>query len=589
MNEISVLRILYRNRLRLLVIPLAVGVVVGGFSLLARNKYSSTAAITVQRPEVPVTGEISPLRVETLRSLIESTRVKRELFDVLRKEGILDGRIAFAAFQHMLSTRVQYEQGRERVLLPLVKLTVTSSDPSLSKEIANRWAEVVLDVTREIYQSGVDELGTFTDSMYEEVNRSLLESENRYTEVRLEANLEVNRQDLKHNREIYSRLLERTLELEDRAATGAEILRRRDARLNEQEIDGVWIGELFSGDEEADPGYVPPDTPLARRIVRTIRSLARNEEALAEFEEESQIEYKRARVKVLRDQIDQTVREIVEARNQLARVQPNYEKLREELSELDPKIILRKSVGDDLLMESLIRGNNLQIAELPTLESEVSNPVYEEIRAETARLAGRVEGLNSQIEQGRERLEELRSEASDLNREIASLAARQRVYRTAIERDSGLLDYYALSYREDREKYESLEKELELGAAELEAKRSSLEGIAVRVTRLEEQVYAGEDAVARQKRDLDNLSNVRASLASRAEEVALLRVSMENVSRSGTVLLYGAELDPIKVSPRRARTVLISIIFSFLVYSLFLVLREAVSSPEPGVPDKPSA
>jgi uncharacterized protein involved in exopolysaccharide biosynthesis len=55
---------------------------------------------------------------------------------------------------------------------------------------------------------------------------------------------------------------------------------------------------------------------------------------------------------------------------------------------------------------------------------------------------------------------------------------------------------------------------------------------------------------------------------------------MENVSRSGTVLLYGAEMDPDKVGPNRLRIVLIAILLGFLVYSLLLVLREAVDQAD---------
>ena len=63
MNEINILRILYKNRVRLLAVSLSIGIIAGAVSLLSPNKYSSTAAVSVQRPEVPITGEISPLRV----------------------------------------------------------------------------------------------------------------------------------------------------------------------------------------------------------------------------------------------------------------------------------------------------------------------------------------------------------------------------------------------------------------------------------------------------------------------------------------------------------------------------------------------
>lgn len=575
MNEFSILQILYQNRFRLLVVSLAVAIAVGAVSLLFSNQYSSTAAISIQRPEVPITGEVSPLQVEALRSLTESTRVKRELFDRLKDQGRLEERIDFRGFQKMLSTQVQYVEGRERTLLPLVKLTATTSDQALSMEIANQWAEVVLSETSKIYQSGVDQLSTFTEAMYDQVSKSLLESEDRFAEIKLEANLDGNKLALGHNQKVYSRLLERVLELEELAVTSGALSSQIATRLAEQEVDGVWIGEVFPREGDPEGGIsLPAGTSLTERILETIRSLARNEEALAEFEKTSQIESKQARARVLKLQIDQISGEILQARGQLSGVEPSYRSLAEQLDELKPTITLQKVLGDELLMLLPEKGRSGK--EFPKMESEISNPIYEEIKAEAVRLSAETDGLRNRIEQGGERLEGLRGEVSDLNREIVSLSARQRVYRTAIARDRELLDDYALSYREDRREYEKLLKELDRGAAELAAKNDSLDQLAKGIAGLEEKVYSGENAIARRKRDLDNLSQVRSSLASRTQEVALLRVSMENVSRSGTVLLYRAGEDPIKVGPQRARIVLIAILLGFLVYSLVLVLREAV-------------
>ncbi len=580
MNEINILQILYKNRYRLLAVSLAIAIVVGAISLFFPNKYSSTAAISVQRPEVPITGEVSPLQVEALRSLIESTRVKRELFDRLKDQGRLEEQIDFRSFLRMLSTQVQHEEGRERTLLPLVKLTATTSNQALSMEIANQWAGVVLNETSKIYQSGVDQLSTFTESMYDQVSKSLRESEDQLAEIKLEANLDGNELALGHNRKVYSRLLERILELEDQAATSGALARQIAARLAEQEVDGVWIGEVVPREGDPEEEFsLPAATSLTERILETIRSLARNEEALAEFEKTSRIESKQARARILKLQIDKLSGEILQARGELSSVEPAYRSLSGQLEELNPTITLKKALGDELLMIIPERGQPGE--EFPKMESEISNPIYEEIKAEAVRLSAQVDGLRNKIVQGGEQLEELRAEVSDLNREIVSLSARQRVYQTAIARDRELLDYFALSYREDRREYEKLLKELDRGTAELAAERDSLAQLAEKISALEEKVYAGQNAIARRQRDLDNLSQVRSSLASRAQEVALLRVSMENVSRSGTVLLYGAEEDPIKVGPRRGRIVLIAFLLGFLGYSLVLVLGVAVRQTEP--------
>ena len=93
MNELGIIRILHKRRARLLFFALAAGVLAAGVALLIPNKYSASAAISVQRPEVTLTGEIPPLSVETLRSLVESTRVKWDLYRELVKRGIIIGKM----------------------------------------------------------------------------------------------------------------------------------------------------------------------------------------------------------------------------------------------------------------------------------------------------------------------------------------------------------------------------------------------------------------------------------------------------------------------------------------------------------------
>ncbi len=577
MNEIGVLRVLFRYKIRILTVVLAVGVVAGGISLLSSNRYSSTAAISVQPPEVPLTGEIPPLNVETLRSLVESTSVKWELFQELRDEGIIEGEIDFLHFQEMLATSVKRDQSREKNLLPMVKLTATSRDSELSMVIANRWAKVVLKKTKDIYQSGVDDLSIFTANIYEKVSRSLLESEEKYTRSLLESNLTVNKMLLKHNEELYSDLSKEVITLEEDVATRAVLLEKIKENLAARELDGIWIGEVFVREFAKDKKYtLAASTPLTDRITRTIRKLKKNEKTEAEFLEKSRLEYKYLMLKIKRGQIEEISGEIMKARNSLSGLEPTYSKLEEELKDISPKISLSKAIGDDKLWEAYLAGDLEKSKDLSSMRTESSNPIYEETKKEMVKLSGQINGLKSTISKGRESLETTRKEISDLAREVAPLAVKREELRSAVKKDRDLLAYYDQAYTADRQGYEVKEKELAELETKLKAKKVKLAAIEEDIAGLEKSVFAGENKIARQKRDVENLTKVHASLAVKAEEVALLRVSMENISRSGTVLLYQAQADPIKVGPRRTRTVLIAMGLALIGYSLVLVVNTLV-------------
>ncbi len=583
MNEIGLIRILNKYRIRLLIATLAVGVLAAAVTLLISNKYSASAAISVQQPEMTITGEIPPLSVESLRSLIESTRVKWDLFQELNTSGNLVKGVSFPRFQEMLSTSVERDSSREKNLLPMVKLTATTTSPDLSMEIANHWAQVVLKKTREIYQSNVDELNTFTANIYEKVNKSLLESENRYTEMMLKSNLTVNQMLLEHNKALYSQLSQEVLQLQDEVAVKKVLLENLKDSVSSQEIDGIWVGEVYDREYSGTPEYVlPVSTPLIDRIARTIRSLKENQQALAAFEESSRLDYKNMMVKIKKKQIDDISQEVLLARSQLFSAEPTYNKLQEELAGLKPMIVLTKAIGDDAIWNKYLQGDLPESGSLPGMKSQESNTVFLETQKEMITLAGEISGLKNKIGEGKQELETLRKEVSDLMMDIAPLEIKRGALQRSVKKDQDLLAYYENTYNADRQGYEAAEKDLEKMEIRLAAEKTKLDAVGQELVGLEKSVYVGRDEIARQKRDVENLAQVRSSLAAKAEEVALLRVSIENVSRSGTVLLYKAQADPVKVGPRRTRIVLIAMLMAFALACLLVVLNTLVKEGTPG-------
>lgn len=576
-NEISILKILYKSKLRLLLVVLLVGVVAAIITKLFPNAYSSTAAITVRQPEVALTGEVSPLNVETLRSLVESTLVKWDLFQDLKKKSVVDDSVTFQSFQRRLSTMVESDRSRERNLLPMVKLIATTGDPELSMVIANRWVDVVLEKTKGIYQSGVNELETFTTNIYEKVSKSLLDSEEIYTRTRLESNLSVNNILLQHNEQLYSEISLEVLKIGEEVSTRTALLNQLKENLAGQEIDDIWIGELFSQEYSEDKEYLlPVTTDLGERITRTIRSMEKSERGLAEFEESSRIDYRLIMVNIKKRQIENISMKIMRARTDLYSFEPTYIKLAEELSKIDEKIILSKAIGDDLLLEINLKDNGKEKSKLPILKTEIINPVYQETKKAMVTLSAETHGLKNIILESKLELESLRKEVSDLTRDLVPMEAKRSVLRTAIKKDRDLMAYFENAYNEDRQVYESGEKKLDDLKVKLSVKSTKLLLIKKDISELERSVFFSQNKISQQKRDVDNLTKIRASLAAKAAEVALLKVSLENISRSGVVLLYQAQADPIKVGPSRGRAVLVSMLLAFLISSGLLVLVAVV-------------
>jgi len=80
-------------------------------------------------------------------------------------------------------------------------------------------------------------------------------------------------------------------------------------------------------------------------------------------------------------------------------------------------------------------------------------------------------------------------------------------------------------------------------------------------------------------REVEKTKNVRMGIASKAETVALLQVTAESASRTGTAILYNAQADPDKVGPDRSKLVLGALAAGLLACAFAVCLAELLRDP----------
>jgi hypothetical protein len=78
------------------------------------------------------------------------------------------------------------------------------------------------------------------------------------------------------------------------------------------------------------------------------------------------------------------------------------------------------------------------------------------------------------------------------------------------------------------------------------------------------------------QRAVENSKKAQQSVASQKDQVALLRISAKQASRSGAMTLYDAVGNPMKASPRRSRIVLASMMAAFFLLTISVVTFEIV-------------
>jgi len=572
-NELTVFRIIWKARLKISAATLIVGVIAGGVSLFLSNKYSATAAILVQQPELQVEGEAPPPNVETLRTLVEAESTKRELFERLQEEGILAPEMDFKSFGRKLSTEILHQRDREKTALPLIQLTAVTRDSELSALIANRWAAIVLEKTRSIHTAGVEELGQFIGTLFAQAEKSLKESETRYTEAYLSSEIEINRsimENLTKTRQVaYSRYLDYTEELVQKKA----ILDVLTQTMAEDEINGIWRGKyyfekLLTGDSAGFASQTEGRDELA--ILAS--NLYRSQVLLAEFEEKSNLQFKEMQLKNKDRELEHISTEIVQAQNRLAVIAPQYEGLQALLKTLSPTLLLKKAITDDALWNKFFSEGLPGNADLPVLAEEEINPVYSSLQGDLLNKSVEIKGLKEQIKFYDQKLKTLQEEVSLLAKEISSLQSTRKSYQDSIQRDQSLFDNLADRYSENRKTVNNTAFEVDRLLGLSRAQEEEVARIDGQLRELGQKILTWQDRLSALQRTVESRRQIRDSLAARAGEVDMLNVSLQDVSRSGIALLYSAQADPAKVGPHRVRLILAAMLVGFLATSAILVV-----------------
>lgn len=603
MNLGDILRELYRRKWLILPVVVLAGVGAALYSLQIPNTYESTAALIVREPQRPIErveeGENLPdtptLTVETLQTLTESTEITWILFETLMEKSAIvpkpgeekSKQALFQEFQSTLSTELKKQQTRQSgsavELLPILVLKARAESPETAEIVANEWASLVEAKSSEIYAKGVEALGAYIGEMYTKSNDSLVKVEADLAAKELEASLILKEARLKTLTDKITMLEDAILEIDIELAVNKVAIEDGMKRILEQKIDNEWIGTVAEDallKNEPYPFNMDDLSAQALKVIDLSEQKVRQTEALRQFRREQNLLGKEKRFAHSQLDMERILAEKAKVDDELPAVETAISALTEQLGDIPETITLNKAITDDALWHLYVSEGGENEKMLTPLKTETLNPLYQSTRETIVGLTSKAEtlrGSTSQLERSEELImeltEELESEidviTEELNRREAALEATQT--SLALLRDD---------YLEETKTIE----ELSLKNLRSEAERATREELRKKLVEetgeLEESISNFELEINELTRESEKTMNVRTALASKAEEVALLQVSTENASRTGTTILFGAQANPNKVAPARTKFVFGAMAVAFLACSVLVCAARLLKAPE---------
>jgi capsular polysaccharide biosynthesis protein len=588
----EVLRELYRRRWFLFGITLVAGLVTAGYTLMMPNVYESSAALIIREPQSAIdedsekaSSDDSPnLSVETLQILANSTDILWLFFERLWDEQPLERwkkksrakMEEFNIFQVSLSTELKKQQSRtgsSNLLLPILTLKARAHSPGEAQTVANMWATVLEEKSRNIYTTAVEAHEKFIGTMYEQSIAAVAQYETLLSEKTLEAAFDLKRLRIDSVKERSVGLEESIFDLGIDLAVNEIAILKGSRRITEQQHDGEWIGSIAEGAAHRADGY-PFDleglTPQARKTVHAVERKLKQAESLRGYRRQQNLLGMQKGLEHYELDLTRILTEKAGVDDALPSAQAAMAALSEKMERTPEKITLDKAITNDALWNAYVNKALPNDGKLPVLKSEVVNPLYLLTGEKVVELIASIETLKGSSAQ-------LAKSEEAVSQSIATLESEMDIVQREIDRQEQELGATMSVLAVLREDYLAeivhVEK-LIVGnvrkTEELETKTELRRSIANDVDKLEDDVAGFELEINILTRGVGKRQGVEATLASKAEEVALLKVSAENASRTGTSILYNAQANPQKIAPGRSKIVLASMAVAFALCGVFL-------------------
>lgn len=604
LDLLEILREVYRRKWIILAVTLVVGCVSALISYNQPDIYEASAALMIREPESAVDqnlGENEPpeetpiLSVETLQMLTESTSTMRTLFDGLWQEKALemwkdetsDREIVFRGFQHALSTEVRRQQTRRSgtsvELLPILVLRARAEDPNDAQRIANAWAKIVEAKSKELYTQGVTAIDAFIGDMYKQSNDSLARLEDELAEKTLAANVALKTTQRETLALKLAELEGKILDLDIEIAVNAIEIQEGRRRILAQEHAGEWIGTVAESAAIAQKEYPFPTDNLsdrARRVLALVSQKVAQTTALRQYRLEQNLLGKEARLAHYQLDIVRILTDKAKAEDELLPAEESLAALQKELEGLPETLVLDKAITDDALWDAAINNPDSKIDALGSLKSEMVNPVYMSTRELAIAAGSKIESIRSSVAQLTKTAESVTAQIEALDAEIGAIKQEVTRQESALKDTDTNLTLLREDYLAEIKRVEEFETTNLRKVEEKKTREERLTSFESEATRLESELALAQLELDALTREVEKTKNVRTAIAAKAETAALLQVTAENASRTGTTILYEAEADPNSLAMGGSKVVLGAMLMA-AVLACVTIAGIAVLRPKP--------
>ena len=365
----------------------AAGLVVGLYVILfVAHSYEAAATLIIVPPKFASDLKPSTLTVQGYQQLLESDAVIAEARRRLIARGVLKSDDLLRLGREINTKIFASRAAEQTVLAPMLQAVARGRSGAQASAIANEWATVFLEHTRQLMAGPTSATVELIDKQYPEARSAV-------------AKLEQDRTDARDS-------MQKKL---DDATTR-------------------WDDTITSYKNET------------AKLVAAYRAASR--EMLEKFSADKSLETRRIRLESMRQTYGDLQGEQARVNSQLDQRKLELEALRKQLAAAPQYFDVRKAITDDALWQSLANASaananvNWQQLQQRSLVSQQLSPIYEELATRVSKVETDVFTLAPRAEQLKREIARLADEVQRLDQEYAPDTA--TLAKISEERDAGL-------------------------------------------------------------------------------------------------------------------------------------------------------
>jgi len=564
--ELRLLRNILRD-LKWIVLVTVIVAAVGAVVLLRiPNVYETESALIVQEVSLPVNNsDIKWLDLDTqmVSALAQSNEIRAALFNKCRSHNLIEDEMKFREFVETISSRVTKKISRDMGLTPYIRLAVRHKESTKASEIANLWASMIYDKCNKLVVKKKGSLWSAISNVADDSRDNWVESRDALTSVTVDAQMDSLRSKSQYYGKELGIQMGKRLALQSEKNNYSIQLRKLSERVKAHEVDGKWIGDAWSESQYSKEGEELDNDSLStqsQRVLNDLTKIETLENQLNELEEKRNSELSDAKLLALEKSLAEVTESLSASKKKLASSESKLSAIEkatstsvsQETSKNGKKRFLSRggdSVGDDEV-------------DLFLLSPEEQKD----------KLTVLIAGLGAEVNLDNESFTALENDATSLSAAIVrndtdSKGLRERLKRlkSQYDRSLGLYTGYLDEYTSVSLAYANVIEQEQYAT-------KSLDGLEDRQNEISKEIAEWSGKIVKKSLDERVKSGSYESMSRKAEDYALIN-SLTSDSLHGVSVFYQAEADEVKVSPKRARIMLLLVIAAAFFHLLFIAMR----------------